>query len=87
MLIPTQLFSSVRLMGILLFIIILGASFIGYSAARSYKTDVIYRTGTQKLSMEHIFNGTFSVDRKSVNWVPEGAFSTAIPYHNPILFL
>ncbi|KAH0583152.1 hypothetical protein H2248_011035 [Termitomyces sp. 'cryptogamus'] len=75
---PKDLFSSTRLLGVLLFIIILGASFIGYSAARSYKTAVIYRTGTQKLNMDHIFNGTFAVDHVSVNWVPEagdGVFS------------
>ncbi|KAG6889758.1 hypothetical protein C0995_014685 [Termitomyces sp. Mi166 len=75
---PKDLFSSVRFLGVLLFIIILGASFIGYSAARSYKTTVSYHTGSQKLSMDHIFNGTFTIDRKSVNWVPEagdGVFS------------
>ncbi|KAG6885763.1 hypothetical protein C0993_010275 [Termitomyces sp. T159_Od127] len=72
------LFSSHRLLGVILFIIILGASFIGYSAARSYKAVVSYHTGSRKITMDHIFNGTFGVDRKSVNWVPEagdGVFS------------
>ncbi|KAG6879049.1 hypothetical protein C0992_005538 [Termitomyces sp. T32_za158] len=73
-----NLFSSHRFLGVLLFIILLGAFFIGYSAARSYKTAVSYHTGSRKFTMDHMFNNTFRVDRKTVNWVPEagdGVFS------------
>ncbi|KAG6816533.1 hypothetical protein H0H87_005395 [Tephrocybe sp. NHM501043] len=70
--------TSVRALGILLVIIIALSSLIGVFAARSYKGAVKYRPGTRKITMDHVFNGTFSVDHKSVNWVPEagdGVFS------------
>ncbi|KAG6865647.1 hypothetical protein C0991_000566 [Blastosporella zonata] len=69
---------SVRVLGVLLFIIIALSSLIGVFAARSYKGAVEYHPGTQKITMDHIFNGTFTAQRKSVNWVPEagdGVFS------------
>lgn len=28
--------------------------------------------------MDHIFNGTFSATRRSLSWVPEGAFSLSL---------
>lgn len=33
-----------------------------------------YRTrGSKQITMDHVFNGTFGVERKFLNWVPEGA--------------
>ncbi|KAG6917095.1 hypothetical protein DXG01_003915 [Tephrocybe rancida] len=66
--------TSIRVLAVLLFIIIALSSLIGVFAARSYKGAVEYRTGTRKITMDHVFNGTFSAERKTVNWVPEGTF-------------
>ena len=53
---------------------------IGIFAAGTYNHPSVYnhRPGGQHFTMDHIFNGTFGVSKKSVHWVPEagdGVFS------------
>jgi dipeptidyl aminopeptidase B len=67
-----QQWSSIRwlvfsLVGLLFF-----AGVIGIFAGLSYREKEHIVRGHEKLTMENIFNGTFSVERSEVNWVPEG---------------
>lgn len=59
-------------------LVFLSAS-IGLFAATSLYNGQTYRLpGARKLSLDHIFNGTFSASGENVNWVPEagdGVFS------------
>lgn len=50
------------------------AAFIGILAARSYNGSAFRTHGRKQLALDHVFNGTFGVDRKSLNWVPEGFY-------------
>ena len=45
---------------------------IGIFAARSYTGTPFRIQGVQHLTMDHVFNGTFSAHRSDVHWVPEG---------------
>ncbi|RPD57299.1 dipeptidyl aminopeptidase [Lentinus tigrinus ALCF2SS1-7] len=44
---------------------------IGIFAARSYTGTAFQIQGVQHLTMDHIFNGTFSAARQDIHWVPE----------------
>ncbi len=44
---------------------------IGIFAARSYAGTAFRIQGVQHLTMDHIFNGTFSATRQDIHWVPE----------------
>ncbi|KAG5641960.1 hypothetical protein DXG03_003852 [Asterophora parasitica] len=70
--------SSLRFFAIVLAVLLLFSAGVGILAARSYQGVAPSGPGVKKLTMDHIFNGTFNGDRKSVNWVPEagdGVFS------------
>ncbi|ETW78834.1 dipeptidyl aminopeptidase [Heterobasidion irregulare TC 32-1] len=54
------------------------AAVIGVFAGLSYKETKHIVRGNEQITMDHIFNGTFSAERASLNWVPEagdGVFS------------
>lgn len=65
--------ASVKFLVISLVSLVSIAIIIGIFAARSY-TGTAFRIqqGVQHLTMDHMFNGTFSAQSKSVLWVPEG---------------
>ncbi|KZT20995.1 hypothetical protein NEOLEDRAFT_1074339 [Neolentinus lepideus HHB14362 ss-1] len=70
--------SSLRWLVICLVSLVLLAAFIGAFAARSYSGSSHHVPGAQHITMDHIFNGTFRVDRRGLRWVPEagdGVFS------------
>ncbi|KAF8323522.1 dipeptidyl aminopeptidase [Cantharellus anzutake] len=61
--------------------LVLLATVIGIFAAQSYNGTYFKTRGKRPLSMDHVFNGTFSYDRKYLDWVPEagdGVFSVQI---------
>jgi len=71
--------ASLRFLVISLVSLVTMAAVIGIFAARSY-TGTPYRIhGTRHITMDHVFNGTFSAKRESILWVPEagdGVFAT-----------
>jgi len=49
------------------------AALIGIIAATTYTDSPRYRRpGFQKITMDHVFNGTFYAEHKDIHWVPEG---------------
>ncbi|KAJ3001489.1 hypothetical protein NUW54_g6389 [Trametes sanguinea] len=71
--------ASVRYLVISLVALVSVAVIIGIFAARSYTGTAFRIQGVQHITMDHIFNGTFSARSQSVNWVPEagdGVFAT-----------
>ncbi|KAG8951907.1 hypothetical protein FRC03_012346, partial [Tulasnella sp. 419] len=59
--------------------LLLLATVIGVIAAHSYNGTTFRASGVKPLTMDHIFNGTFSVNRQYLNWVREagdGIYST-----------
>lgn len=48
------------------------AAVIGVFAASSYNGTSFRIQGRKTITLDHIFNGTFSVERHSLHWVPEG---------------
>jgi dipeptidyl aminopeptidase B len=48
------------------------AALIGIFAAFSYKGTSYQVHGSEHLTMDHIFNGTFAPMSNSVRWIPEG---------------
>ncbi|KAF8515924.1 dipeptidyl aminopeptidase [Gautieria morchelliformis] len=65
-------FVALCLMSLLGLAVVVGI-FAGFSSGNSYRT-----RGSKHITMDHVFNGTFGVERKSLNWVPEagdGVFS------------
>ncbi|KAG5652732.1 hypothetical protein H0H81_003931 [Sphagnurus paluster] len=68
--------TSLRFFAILLAVLLLFSATVGIIAARNYQEVESYRPGTRKLTIDHMFNGTFSQERTSVNWVPEGIRNT-----------
>ncbi|KAF9482998.1 hypothetical protein BDN70DRAFT_874224 [Pholiota conissans] len=70
--------TPVRLLAILLVALVLLATLIGIIAGFAY-SGTSYRTpGQQRITMDHIFNGTFWASQPDLNWVAEagdGVFS------------
>ncbi|KAH9945746.1 dipeptidyl aminopeptidase [Amylocystis lapponica] len=64
-------YSSLRFLIISLASLVSLAVVIGIFAARSYTGTPFRIHGTQHITMDHVFNGTFSASSQSVNWVPE----------------
>ena len=60
-------FVALCLVSLLGLVVIIGA-FAAFFSENSYRT-----RGSKHITMDHVFNGTFGVDKKSLNWVPEGA--------------
>ncbi|KAA1470272.1 dipeptidyl aminopeptidase [Dentipellis sp. KUC8613] len=76
--------SSVRWLVICLGVLVALAAVIGLFAGLSYREAKQVVHGDEHITMDHIFNGTFAVDRTSVNWVPEagdGVFSVLQDEH------
>ncbi|CDO69708.1 hypothetical protein BN946_scf184851.g96 [Trametes cinnabarina] len=63
--------ASVRYLVIALVSLVSIAVFIGFFAARNYTGTAFRVQGVQHITMDHIFNGTFSARSQSINWVPE----------------
>ncbi|KAJ7598829.1 dipeptidyl aminopeptidase [Mycena floridula] len=70
--------SSLRFLVLTLAGLLTLSALIGIIAAHTY-AGVTYRApGSLRITMDHIFNGTFAVQRRSLEWVPEagdGVFS------------
>ncbi|KII86043.1 hypothetical protein PLICRDRAFT_44497 [Plicaturopsis crispa FD-325 SS-3] len=70
--------SLLRYLVVTLISLVILAGCIGVFAAKSY-TGTSYRVpGAQRITMDHVFNGTFAAHRQSLNWVAEagdGVFS------------
>ncbi len=62
------------------------AAIIGLFAARSYNGTHFKVHSKRPLAMDHVFNGTFSYDHKSVHWVPEGADETSDPHKKSLIY-
>ncbi|KAI0047150.1 dipeptidyl aminopeptidase [Auriscalpium vulgare] len=70
--------SSVRWLVICLTALVSIAGLIGIFAAFSYTETKHVVRGNAHITMDHVFNGTFSHERQSLSWVPEagdGVFS------------
>lgn len=50
------------------------ATVIGVFAALSYKGTPYQIHGSEHITLDHIFNGTFNAHSGFVRWVPEGEF-------------
>jgi dipeptidyl aminopeptidase B len=69
-----QEFPTVR--GLLLTIaaLVTLSAVIGLFAALTYKGTDRAAPGNRRITIDHVFNGTFAVEQTEVSWVPEGAF-------------
>ncbi|KAI0258657.1 dipeptidyl aminopeptidase [Gloeopeniophorella convolvens] len=70
--------SSLRWLLLTLAALVTLSGIIGLFAALSYKETKHIVRGDAHITMDHVFNGTFAVDRTSLSWVPEagdGVFS------------
>ncbi|KAJ7132184.1 dipeptidyl aminopeptidase [Mycena epipterygia] len=71
--------TSLRLLVISLVSLVALSGIIGIIAAHSYVGTTYHAPGVRKITMDHVYNGTFSVDARGLAWVPEagdGVFST-----------
>ncbi|KZT07170.1 dipeptidyl aminopeptidase [Laetiporus sulphureus 93-53] len=71
--------SSLIFLVVSLVLLVGTAGVIGVFAARSYTGTPFRIQGTKHITMDHIFNGTFSTKCESILWVPEagdGVFAT-----------
>ncbi|WWC91210.1 uncharacterized protein L201_006152 [Kwoniella dendrophila CBS 6074] len=59
-----------------LIIILVFAAVIGGLAASGYSAPTFGKSGTQRITMDHVFNGTFSAYTKQLDWVKEAADGT-----------
>ncbi len=69
---PSQEFPSVRGLLVALAALLTFSASIGLFAALSYKETKRALPGNKRITMDHIFNGTFHVARTGLSWVPEG---------------
>ncbi|KAJ7493362.1 dipeptidyl aminopeptidase [Mycena galericulata] len=70
--------TSLRLLIISLASLVALSGIIGIIAAHTYVGKTYHTPGIRKITMDHVFNGTFSADRRGLAWVPEagdGVFS------------
>jgi hypothetical protein len=70
---PLQEFPSVRGLLLALAALLTLSGVIGLFAALSYKEVKRIVLGNERMTLDHVFNGTFSVARTGLTWVPEGA--------------
>ena len=80
-----QEWSSVRWLLISLVGLVSFAAVIGVFAGLSYKETKHIVRGNEQITMDHIFNGTFSAERASLNWVPEGVGPSYSCYTREVL--
>ncbi|KAJ6485813.1 dipeptidyl aminopeptidase [Mycena sanguinolenta] len=74
----TRRSTSLRLLVISLASLVALSGIIGIIAAHTYVGPTYHTPGVKKFNMDHVFNGTFAADRRSLAWVPEagdGVFS------------
>lgn len=71
--------SSSRKILAALLLIVGGAAAIGFLAAVGYRTPTVQR-GTKHITLDHIFNGTFSPKSQYLSWVKEGAARGPVGY-------
>ncbi|PSS03331.1 hypothetical protein PHLCEN_2v4005 [Hermanssonia centrifuga] len=72
--------SSVRWLIVCLTALVSTAAVIGVFAALSYRGTSFQIHGSEHITMDHIFNGTFSAHSNYVRWIPEagdGVFATS----------
>ena len=69
---PVQDFPSVRGLLLALAALVTLSGVIGLFAALTYKETDRALPGSEHITMDHIFNNTFAVDRTAISWVPEG---------------
>ncbi|KAJ3759110.1 dipeptidyl aminopeptidase [Lentinula raphanica] len=72
--------SNIRFLITTLIILVVLCGIIGIIAAHTYVGTVYRLPGTRKITMDHIFNGTFGAERSVISWVPEagdGVFSVS----------
>lgn len=67
------------LIGIVAFAAIIGALAATAYSAPSYSA----KSGNRPITMDHIFNGTFRVESKSLEWVKEGEWGVRIGSRSP----
>ncbi|KAJ8455895.1 hypothetical protein ONZ45_g18849 [Pleurotus djamor] len=70
--------TAIRYLTIALVSLVGLSALIGIFAARSYTGSAYHTAGAQKITMDHVFNGTFYAQSQSLRWVPEagdGVFS------------
>jgi dipeptidyl aminopeptidase len=48
------------------------AAIIGVIAGSVYTGTPYHSRGVRRITMDHIFNGTFDPEKRSLHWVPEG---------------
>ena len=69
---PLQEFPSVRGLLLALAALLTFSGAIGLYAALSYKESKRAVPGNKRITMDHIFNGTFNAARTKLSWVSEG---------------
>ncbi|KAI0351315.1 dipeptidyl aminopeptidase [Trametes cingulata] len=79
--------ASVRFLVISLVSLVSLAIVIGIFAARSYTGTAFRIQGVQHITMDHIFNGTFSAQSRSVLWVPEAGDGVFATVQGPVISL
>lgn len=70
--------ASLRALVYSLIALVAAAGIIGFIAATTYSQTKYLNLGTQRITMDHIFNGTFGAESHGLEWVPEagdGVFS------------
>lgn len=63
--------SSLRCLVLCLVVLVSTAAIIGLFAAFSYTGTSYQIRGTKHISIDHVFNGTFSAYRKGVRWIAQ----------------
>lgn len=61
-----------RLLAIILISLVSLAAVIGVVAGFTYSGSSYRTPGQQRITMDHIFNGTFWASQPDLNWVAEG---------------
>ncbi|KAI0315043.1 dipeptidyl aminopeptidase [Amylostereum chailletii] len=74
--------SSVRWLLVALGVLVASAAIIGMFAAFSYTGPTRIVRGNEHITMDHVFNGTFSASRTSLAWVPEAGDGVYSIYDN-----
>ena len=74
---PLQEFPSVRGILLALAALLTLSGVIGLFAALSYKETKRVLPGNERITLDHVFNGTFAAARTGLSWVPEGVPKSA----------
>jgi hypothetical protein len=73
--------SSIRILGYTLVGLVALASLIGIVASFLYSETSNLSVGRRRLTMDHIFNGTFYPSQPDLNWVAEGMLNAHYNHH------